>query len=206
MGGALASAYQSLDFGLSGQLAGGTHHAHFDYGSGYCIFNDFAIVAKKLLHDDRIHRVAIIDLDVHQGDGNASLLKSDPNIFVLSLHGQKNFPFRKFESDLDIGLPDDCDDSTYLAALEQGLDAVVSFRPDIVLYQAGVDILVHDKLGRLNISYEGLKKRDERIFNIFKNKGIPISMAIGGGYSDPIEHSVAAYVQTYSVAKEIYKF
>lgn len=205
-GGALAAARSSLEYGLSGQLAGGTHHAHYDYGAGYCIFNDFAVIALEALKSWSLQRVAIIDLDVHQGDGNADLLKENPHVFVLSLHGEKNFPFRKFESDLDIALKDGCEDQEYLRQLELGLEAVTAFRPDLVLYQCGVDILKEDKLGRLNISLRGLKQRDQRVLETFYKKGIPVCMAIGGGYADPIDLSVAAYVQTYEVAQHIHKF
>ncbi|MEM7646815.1 MAG: histone deacetylase, partial [Pseudomonadota bacterium] len=173
---------------------------------GYCIFNDFALAANHLITEKRVERVAIVDLDVHQGDGNASLLKNNPHVFVLSLHGEKNYPFRKFESDHDIGLPDFCDDQTYIEQLHRGLSAVDAFRPDIVLFQAGVDILELDKLGRLNISYQGLWQRDLLVLGHFKEQGIPVSMAIGGGYSDPIEHSVKGYIQTYLAAKEVHGF
>lgn len=206
MGGAMAASREALKEGLSGQLAGGTHHAHFDYGLGYCIFNDFAITAKDLLENQLVDRVAIVDLDVHQGDGNATLLAEDDRVFVFSMHGEKNFPFKKFESDLDIALPDQCDDALYIHKLHDGLDEVSAFKPDIVLYQAGVDVLKQDKLGRLNISYDGLNQRDSLVFQTFKQQGIPISMAIGGGYSDPIDFSVKAYSQTYQVAKSIYGF
>lgn len=206
MGGAIAAAESSLEYGISGQLAGGTHHAHFDYGGGYCIFNDFAIASLKLIKDKKVDRVAIVDLDVHQGDGNASLLKDNNNVFVLSLHGEKNYPFKKFPSDLDVALPDQCGDEYYLKSLNESLGAVDEFNPDLILYQAGVDVLEFDRLGRLNISYGGLKKRDELVLSHYKKKGVPVSMAIGGGYSDPIEHSVNGYVQTYEVAKSIHFF
>jgi len=206
VGGAIAASLQALKTGISGQLAGGTHHAHFDYGSGYCIFNDFAVVSKKLTSEGVVKKIAIVDLDVHQGDGNASILKSDKNIFVFSMHGAKNFPFRKFDSDLDIPLPDGCGDKLYLDSLQQGLSEVLSFGPELILYQAGVDILEQDRLGRMNISLDGLLKRDLMVFELFKNQKVPVSMAIGGGYSDPIRHSVDGYVQTYSAAKTVYGF
>jgi len=206
IGGAVASAEAALEYGLSGQLAGGTHHAHYDYGGGYCIFNDFAVAALKLIKEKKVSKVAIVDLDVHQGDGNASLLKSNENVFVLSLHGEKNYPFKKFPSDLDVPLPDECSDELFLEKLSESLEVVRAFEPELILYQAGVDTLVYDRLGRLNLSYEGLKKRDEMVFGFFKNLKIPLSMAIGGGYSEPIEQSVRAYVQTYQVAKQVYKF
>lgn len=206
IGGALAAADSALEFGISGQLAGGTHHAHRDYGSGYCVFNDFAVTALKLLSQKKVKKIAIVDLDVHQGDGNASICAQRPEIFVFSMHGQKNFPFRKFESDLDIGLPDGCEDEVYLKNLTLGLKAVEDFKPDFILYQAGVDILACDRLGRFNISYKGLEQRDRTVLEWAKNKGLPLSMGIGGGYAVPIEQSVKGYVQTYKVLKSIYKF
>ncbi len=206
VGGAIEAAKSALISGISGQLAGGTHHAHFDFGSGYCVFNDFAVAALKLIEEDLVSRLAIVDLDVHQGDGNASILSKEDQVFVFSMHGEKNFPFRKHPSDLDIGLKDGCEDEEFLEKLYFGLKKVNEFEPEIVLFQAGVDVLSHDKLGRMNISYKGLMERDLMVFKNFKSLNIPVSMAIGGGYSDPIEHSVDAYVQTYKAAKSIYSF
>jgi acetoin utilization deacetylase AcuC-like enzyme len=205
-GGAVAAAYQALEDGLSGQLAGGTHHAHRDFGAGYCIYNDFAVAALALLAADLVERIAIVDLDVHQGDGNANILGSNPNVFVFSLHGEKNFPFRKVPSDYDVGLPDEMGDDAYLSVLDHHLPAVWKFNPDIVLYQAGVDPLKEDRLGRMNLSYEGLMQRDRLVLEGCKQRGIPVSMGIGGGYSDPIEASVEAYVNTYRVAKGVFGF
>ncbi len=204
MGGALAAARAALDDGISGQLAGGTHHAHYDFGSGYCVFNDFAVAALALLADGSIRRAAIIDLDVHHGDGNAALLAPRPDVFVLSIHGEKNFPFRKPPSDLDVGLPDGVEDEAYLSALQAALPRALESRPDIVLYQAGVDPLAEDKLGRMALTTEGLKKRDAMVLSACRRAGAPVSMAIGGGYADPIDASVSAYVGTYQVAKEIF--
>lgn len=205
VGGAIAAACAALETGLSGQLAGGTHHAHADFGSGYCVFNDFAVTARKLLMQGSVKRIGILDLDVHQGDGNASILL-EPEVQVVSVHGQNNFPFRKFPSDLDIALEDGCGDQIYLLACERALEHTLKFAPDLILYQAGVDALEADTLGRLKVSLEGLRKRDELILQTAFEKRIPISMAIGGGYSDPIDSTLGAYVQTYQVAKKIYKF
>lgn len=205
-GGALAAARAALEEGISGQLAGGTHHAHRDFGSGYCIYNDFAIAALSLIETGMVQRIAIIDLDVHQGDGNAAILKDHPQTFVFSMHGEKNFPFRKHDSDLDIALPDGMEDEAYLDALDEHLPAVFAFGPDLVLYQSGVDGLNVDKLGRLNLSHQGLMARDERVLAECRSRGIPVSMGIGGGYADPIEASVTAYANTYRVAKKLYGF
>ncbi|MEO1252703.1 MAG: histone deacetylase [Pseudomonadota bacterium] len=206
LGGAVAAARLALTEGLSGQLAGGTHHAHYDFGSGYCVFNDFAVAALALLADGSASRVAIIDLDVHQGDGNASMLAAREDIFVLSIHGDKNFPFRKFNSDLDIALKDGTDDGAYLRALADVLPAIWAFRPDIVLYQAGVDPLNEDRLGRLALTHDGLMARDRLVLGAAKERGVPVSMAIGGGYADPIGLSVEAYANTYRVAKGLWGF
>jgi len=205
-GGAVAAARQALQDGLSGQLAGGTHHAHRDFGSGYCVYNDFAVAALSLLEAGAVRRVAIIDLDVHQGDGNAAILSPREDVFVFSMHGQRNFPFRKHEGDLDIGLPDETGDAAYLDALSAHLPAVFAFEPDLVLYQAGVDALEADKLGRLALSHDGLRRRDEMVLSLCKTAGLPVSMAIGGGYADPIDPTVTAYANTYAAAKAIYGF
>ena len=206
MGGAILAARAALEDGLSGQMAGGTHHAHYDFGAGYCVYNDFAIAALTMLDEARLTRVAIIDLDVHQGDGNAAILSSRDDVFVLSLHGEKNFPFRKVQSDLDVNLPDGIEDEAYLEALTEALPAVWAFKPDLVLYQAGVDPLSEDKLGRMALTHDGLIKRDMLVLSECKARGIPVSMAIGGGYADPIDASVAAYANTYRIAKDIWGF
>ena len=206
MGGAVEAAKAALEHGVSGQLAGGTHHAHYDFGSGYCIYNDFACAALTLLDENFAQRIAIIDLDVHQGDGNAAILGGRKDVFVFSMHGDKNFPFRKEASDLDVALADGTGDSNYLDALQDSLPAIWAFKPDIVLYQAGVDPLAEDKLGRMNLTYEGLMRRDEIMLSECKQRGVPVSMAIGGGYANPIELSVKAYANTYRVAKSAFGF
>lgn len=206
VGGAVAAAETALEFGISGQLAGGTHHAHRTFGSGYCIYNDQAVAALHLLAAGMVERVAIIDLDVHQGDGSAAILADNPSVFVFSMHGEKNFPFRKVPADLDVALPDGTGDADYLRALNDYLPNVFSFRPDIILYQAGVDPLEEDRLGRLALTHDGLAQRDRTVLQACKSRGIPVSMAIGGGYADPIEASVTAYINTYRVAREVYGF
>ena len=206
MGGAVAAMRMAMREGFSGQLAGGTHHAHADFGSGFCALNDFALAAVTALAEGLAARVAIVDLDVHQGDGNASIFAGNASVFALSLHAEKNFPFRKPASDLDIGLPDGTEDDAYLRHLHEGLDAVLGFRPDLVLYQSGVDPLVHDRLGRMALSYAGLAARDRLVFETFAARGVPLSFGIGGGYCDPIEESVAAYVNTIAAAKAVHRF
>jgi acetoin utilization deacetylase AcuC-like enzyme len=205
VGGSLAAARQALRDGFSGQLAGGTHHAHRDFGSGYCVFNDLAVAALTLLAEGEIQRIAVIDLDVHQGDGNAALLTGNPGAFVLSLHGDKNFPFRKVPSDLDVALPDGTDDRAYLHALAEAIDVIAGFRPDLVLYLSGADPLASDTLGRLDLTHEGLMERDRLVLKFCRRRGIPVSIAIGGGYANPISDSVDAYENTFKVAHEVFR-
>ncbi len=206
VGGAISAAETAQKYGISGQLAGGTHHAHPTFGSGYCIYNDQAVAALHLIAAGMVERVAIIDLDVHQGDGSAAIFAANPSVFVFSMHGEKNFPFRKFPADLDIALPDGTGDEDYLRALTDHLPAVFDFHPDLILYQAGVDPLAEDRLGRLALTHNGLIQRDKAVLHACKSRGIPVSMAIGGGYADPIEASVRAYANTYQVAKNIHRF
>lgn len=205
-GGAIAAAKAALQDGFSGQLAGGAHHAHYDFGAGYCVFNDFAVAALALIAEGLVSRVAIIDLDVHQGDGNAAILSPRDDVFVLSVHGEKNFPFRKTMSDLDLNLPDGVEDTAYLAAVIEVLPAVWAFQPEIVLYQAGVDPLKEDRLGRMALSHEGLRNRDELVLSECQRRGIPVSLGLGGGYADPIGLSVEAHANTYRAAKAVYGF
>jgi acetoin utilization deacetylase AcuC-like enzyme len=205
MGGALAAARAALDDGVSGQLAGGTHHAHYDFGAGYCVFNDFAIVAMTLLAERRAERIAIVDLDVHQGDGNAAILGGHGDVFIFSMHGAKNFPFRKEKSTLDVELPDGVEDDDYLRTLAEHLPGVWAFRPDLVLYQAGVDPLKEDRLGRMALTHRGLMERDRMVLESARAHGVPVSIAIGGGYAQPIEASVEAYANTWRVANQAFR-
>lgn len=204
VGGALASAECALRRGIAGNLAGGTHHAMPDAGEGFCVFNDIAIVVLELLRRQAIQRAAIVDLDVHQGNGNAAILGSLDNVYILSMHGAKNYPFRKVPSTEDIDLPDHTGDEEYLRLLKPALERVVAFRPDIVFYQAGVDVLQEDTLGRLSLSQQGVAARDRMVFEVFSRRGIPVSVAMGGGYAKPIDHTVRAHVQTYRILKDVY--
>ncbi|HRD74753.1 MAG TPA: histone deacetylase [Hyphomicrobiaceae bacterium] len=204
VGGAIEAARQALRTGISGQLAGGTHHAHRDFGSGFCVFNDLAVASLAMLAEGRAGRIAIVDLDVHQGDGNAAILAGDPRVFVLSVHGEKNFPFRKVASTLDVALPDGTADAAYIAALVDALGAIEAFRPDLILYLSGADPLAADRLGRLDLTHAGLIERDRLVMELARRRGIPLSIAIGGGYADPIEESVRAYHNTFRVALEVF--
>jgi acetoin utilization deacetylase AcuC-like enzyme len=204
-GGAIAAARAAIETGFSAQLAGGTHHAHRDFGAGYCVFNDLAAVALTSLRDGRAARVAIIDLDVHQGDGNAAILRDVPGVFILDVYCEKNYPFRKFDPHLSVPLAAGTGDDAYLRALDEALPAVFAFRPDLVLYQAGVDPLREDRLGHLDLSYGGLMARDKMVFEACRKHGVPVSVAIGGGYAEPIEHSVTAYTNTFRAAMAAFR-
>lgn len=200
-GGTLAATREALTTGLGCTLAGGTHHAFAAEGSGFCVFNDIAIAIRRLL---RGARVAVIDLDVHQGDGTAHIFAGSPEVFTVSLHGRNNFPFRKQQSSLDAPLEDGCDDTEYLTALEPVLPQVIQFKPDFLFYQAGVDGLLEDKLGKLNLTMDGLARRDQKIFAVAERLGVPMVVTMGGGYGDPIGATVAAHAQTYLAAKDWY--
>ncbi len=204
VGGSIAAAKQSLVDGFSGNLAGGTHHAQADKGAGFCVFNDLAVVCLLLLKEKRVKRIAVIDLDVHQGNGTAAILSGDSRIFLFSMHAEKNYPYRKVPSTVDIGLPDQTDDETYLAALEQGLEHVIAFAPQIVLYQAGVDTLISDRLGRLSLTINGLARRDQMVLQTCSRSAIPVAMYMGGGYAQPIELTVQAHVQSYRIARQVF--
>ncbi len=206
VGGTLAAARAALRDGFSGQLAGGTHHAHARFGSGFCVFNDFAVAALKLLGEGRVARVVTLDLDVHQGDGTAAILAHEPRVMTVSVHGANNFPFEKCASGLDVALSDGTADDDYMTALAEVLKRVVAFRPDLVLYNSGVDALANDRLGRLAMTHEGLMARDRLVFETFKAGGVPLALGIGGGYAEPIEDTVRAYANTWAVAREVYGF
>ena len=187
-GGTWLAAQLAMRHGYAANSAAGSHHALYDTGAGYCVFNDLAVAANRLIAEGDAARVLIVDLDVHQGDGTASLTAGRDDIFTLSLHAEKNFPVRKARSTLDIGLPDGTGDDAYLAALEDCLaDVLDRFAPDIVLYQAGVGGHRDDKLGRLALSDEGLDRRDRYVVGAARSRGLPIASALGGGYgSDPL--------------------
>ncbi len=204
VGGAVEAAKSALQNKIAGNLAGGTHHAHADRGEGYCVFNDIAVASRYLQKNNLTQKIAIIDLDVHQGNGNSSILINDPDLFIFSMHGEKNYPFVKVPSHLDIALPEGADDEMFIQNLELGLKEIKKFKPDFIFYQMGVDPLKEDKLGKMNLTFTGLMKRDEMVLSYAREYKIPISLALGGGYADPIELSVQAYANTYRVAKKIF--
>ena len=188
-GGTWLAAQLALQHGYAANSAAGSHHALFDTGAGYCVFNDLAVAANRLIAERDASRVLIVDLDVHQGDGTASLTAGRDDIFTLSLHAEKNFPVRKARSSLDVPLADGVDDDGYLEALERHLPELLgSFAPDLVLYQAGVDAHGEDRLGRLALTDQGLDRRDAFVIGQVRKRGIPVASALGGGYgSDPAE-------------------
>ena len=195
----------SIKNGISMNIAGGTHHAFANKGEGFCMLNDQAIAANYLLHNDLAKKILIIDLDVHQGNGTASIFKNDMNVFTLSFHGKKNYPFKKEKSDLDIEFDDGTEDVEYLTKLEDIIPNIIKIlNPDFIFYLSGVDILKTDKLGRLSLSIEGCKKRDSIILNLCKTFNIPLQISMGGGYSKNIEDIVNAHCNTFRLAKEIY--
>lgn len=203
VGGFIQVTDSALQNGFSSLLAGGTHHAHADRGEGYCVFNDFACAALRLLDQGKVKKILIIDLDVHQGNGNSSILGDRKDVFILSLHGERNYPFRKIPSHLDVPLPEKTNDEDYLKALSDALKKVeVLFDYDMIFYQAGVDNLKEDSLGTFNLTFEGLIRRDEMIFDFAKGK--PLAMAIGGGYAKPIELTVKAHVNSFKTAKKFF--
>ena len=183
--GTLLTAQLALKQGLACHLAGGTHHAHYDFGSGFCIFNDLAFAAQQLLASGAVERLLIFDCDVHQGDGTAAMLADEPRAFTCSIHCEKNFPVRKQKSDLDVGLPLGMTDRDYLDTVFETLEALLdTVRPQLLLYDAGVDIFEHDPLGRLCISEQGIADRDRGVIERCRRRGIAVATVIGGGYDD----------------------
>lgn len=181
--GTLKTAELALQHGVACHLAGGTHHAHYDFGSGFCMVNDLAYTATTLIAQQRVNNVLIFDLDVHQGDGTAAMLKHHPYIYTCSIHCEKNFPFRKHSSDLDIGLEIGLTDTEYLDIVAHTLESLIrDLNPELVLYDAGVDVWQGDSLGKLDISWLGIAKRDALVLSMCQRHGIPVATVIGGGY------------------------
>ncbi|MFV0298183.1 MAG: histone deacetylase [Hyphomicrobiaceae bacterium] len=206
VGGTLAAARNALDTGVSGQLAGGTHHAHRDFGSGFCVFNDLAVTTLTLRAEGLVSRLAILDLDVHQGDGNSAILVGTPGVLVVSIQGERNFPFRRVASDLDVELPDGTGDTDYLRALADVLPVIEAHRPDLVLSLSGADPLAEDRLGRLSLTQAGLYERDRIVFEMCRRRGFPVTIAIGGGYGVPISTTVTGYANTFRAARDVFRF
>ena len=202
VGGTLLTARLALRHGLANHLAGGTHHAHPDFGSGFCIFNDCAVTARVLLQRGEVDRVLIVDLDVHQGDGSAACFQADERVTTFSVHAASNFPLRKVNSDFDIPLPDGTEDDDYLAAIGDQLPNVLdALNPQLVLFNAGVDPHRDDRLGRLNLSDDGLLMRDRLVLDACLRRTIPVATVIGGGY-DSLKPLVRRHAIVFRAAAE----
>lgn len=205
VGGTINAALHAVTNGWGATLGGGTHHAFRAEGAGFCVFNDIAVAIQVLRKQGFIHRAAVIDLDVHQGDGTAEIFQDDPAVFTLSIHCNSNFPFRKKQSRLDVPLPDRTEDAEYLRHLDEVLPAIFAFRPDIVFYQSGVDPLASDVLGRLSLTHQGLIERDKKVMLAARSYGAPFVLTSGGGYSRPIELSAHAHANTYRTAWQVFR-
>ncbi len=207
IGGTLGAARAALRDGIAANLAGGTHHAFADHGEGYCVFNDLVIVLRRLRADGCISRALIIDLDVHQGNGTAALCQTDPDTFTFSMHGENNYPAHKEQSSWDIALPDGTTDEQYLGLLEESLPVLLQqARPDLILYQAGVDVLRGDRFGKLALSMAGVGERDRFVCAFARRAGIPLVVTLGGGYARDINRIVTAHCQTVRAAKTIGRY
>lgn len=200
VGGTIAAAQCALRHGAAANLAGGTHHAFRDHGAGYCVFNDAAVAARAAQHEAGVGRVLIVDCDVHQGDGTASIFRDDPSVVTFSIHGERNFPFRKELSDIDVALADGTGDDDYLCALAEGLRAALTSPPELAIYLAGADPYRQDRLGRLALTRNGLRQRDEHVLSTLVDEGIPVAVVMAGGYAADVERIVDIHLATLMVA------
>tara|TARA_B100001175_G_C19507004_1_gene641484 strand:- start:1850 stop:2749 length:900 start_codon:yes stop_codon:yes gene_type:complete len=204
-GGTIEGALKSLESGISFNIAGGTHHAHSSHGEAFCMLNDQAIAARYLLDHQHAKKVLIIDLDVHQGNGTAEIFKKEERVFTFSMHGKKNYPFRKEISDWDIALEDETGDEVYLNLLNDTLPRLFErVDPDFIFYLSGVDVVDTDRLGRLGLSIEGCKKRDEQVLKFCHKRSLPAQCSMGGGYSKDIKLIIEAHANTYRLAQQIF--
>lgn len=209
--GTIEGCEKALQHGVAMNIAGGTHHAYTDHGEAFCLLNDQAIAARYLQHHGIAEKILIVDLDVHQGNGTAQIFQNDDSVFTFSMHGAGNYPFKKEVSDLDIALPDGADDKTYLSELHHTLpDLIAQEQPDFIFYLCGVDVVATDKLGRLGMTLDGCKKRDEFALSAFakarsqKNNRIPVQCSMGGGYSPDIKVIIEAHANTFRVARDVF--
>lgn len=203
--GTIECALFAIQYGIAMNIAGGTHHAFTYKGEGFCLLNDMAIAANFLLSKNLATKILLLDLDVHQGNGSAQIFQQEPRVFTFSMHGANNYPLQKEISDLDIALPDGTEDKLYLTTLKVHLDLLMEkVRPDFVFYQAGVDVLATDKLGKLSLSREGCKQRDKLVLEFFKGLKIPITISMGGGYSLNFKDIIEAHANTFRLAQELY--
>lgn len=204
VGGTLLATRDAIDYGWGGVLAGGTHHAFRNEGAGFCVFNDLAVAVEELRAQRIAQRIAILDLDVHQGDGTAKIFEDDDDVLTVSLHGRNNFPFRKQRSRIDIEFENGTTDEEYLKKVAEVMPEVADFEPEVMLFQSGVDGLYLDSLGKLALTFEGLIRRDEMVFTFARDHELPVVTTLGGGYSVPIEHTVEAHANTFRTALRIY--
>ena len=205
-GGTVGACLAALEEGFAANLAGGTHHAFANRGEGFCVFNDSAIAARAMQAGGHVERVVVIDTDVHQGNGTAAILQGDPSIFTFSIHGEKNFPFDKEQSDLDAPLPDGADDTAFLEVLAAGLDAAFDRADaDLAIYLAGADPFEGDRLGRLSISKEALAERDRLVLGGCRDRGIPVAVTMAGGYAREIFHTVDIHLRSIITASELHE-
>jgi acetoin utilization deacetylase AcuC-like enzyme len=203
--GTVEAARDALEHGLGLNLAGGTHHAFAGRGEGFCVFNDVAIAVRVLQREGRIRRVAIVDLDVHQGNGTARIFAGDPDVFTFSMHGEKNYPFQRERSRLDVELPDRCRDADYLAELDRHLDPVLDTAgADLVFYLAGADPYLDDRFGRLGLGKDGLRRRDRAVFQACRRRGLPLVLTLAGGYARELGDIVDIHCATVAEALEAY--
>ena len=203
--GTLECSLNSLKYGISMNIAGGTHHAFTNRAEAFCILNDQAIAANFLINNNYCKKILILDLDVHQGNGTAEIFRGNKNVFTVSFHGEKNYPFRKEKSDYDYGFNDGRSDKEYLKKIKYEIPRLVeNFEPDFIFYLSGVDIIENDKLGRLSVSINGCKERDKFIFDYCKVNSIPIQVSMGGGYSPILKDIIEAHANTFRLAQEIY--
>ncbi len=203
--GTIGCALYAMEHGVALNIAGGTHHAFTDRGEGFCLLNDIAIAAHHLLHHHLAHRILIVDLDVHQGNGTAQIFANESRVFTFSMHGANNYPLQKEASDLDIPMPDQTENKAYLEVLNNKLPEILDvFLPDFVFYLSGVDVLASDKLGRLALTMEGCAARDRVVFEACHKRDLPIAVSMGGGYSERVATIVDAHANTFRVAKDVY--
>lgn len=202
--GTINASKHALRYGISSNLAGGTHHAYPDRGEGFCVFNDVAVAIRVLQRENLIKKALVIDCDVHQGDGTAFIFQHDKDVFTFSMHGAKNYPLHKEKSSLDIELADGTTDDEYLEILEQALPRIFMHNPDIVFYLAGADPYERDKLGRLKLTIDGLRRRDEMVLKFAKDHQIPIVTTMSGGYAEKLEDTVEIHSNTIRAVKEVF--
>jgi acetoin utilization deacetylase AcuC-like enzyme len=204
-GGTLSGSLKALEYGIAFNIAGGTHHAFSSHGEAFCLLNDQAIAAQYLLEKELAKKVLIIDLDVHQGNGTAEIFQKEDRVFTFSMHGEKNYPFKKEQSDLDIALEDKTNDKIYIEILEEVLPKLLKrIKPDFIFYLSGVDVLESDRLGRLGVSIKGCEARDQIVLKYCHDENIPVQCSMGGGYSKDIKLIIEAHANTYRVAQKIY--